>query len=158
VFPNFAASRRFAQKMNELRAAEIAADPGRTARAGDLNAMGLIDEVLHRVIELYREQRNPELLTATLDALSAELGADSVERTLEAFAERFPTVAAYRGELTPQDYLAGATDGRSNREIALESCCSTGWPTRTRPTAVTTSCSTTRRSRSRRPTASYSPG
>ena len=62
VFTNFAAARRFAQKMNEQRAAEIATDPGSDRRAGDLNAMGLIDEILHYVIELYREQRNPELL------------------------------------------------------------------------------------------------
>jgi glycosidase len=120
VFPNFAASRRFAQKMNDQRAAEIAVDPARTARAGDLNAMGLIDEVLHRVIELYRQQRNPQLLTATLDGLTADLGAEAVEATLEAFAERFPTVAAYRGELSAPDYLASSTDGRPNREIALE--------------------------------------
>ena len=60
VFPNFAASRRFAQKMNEQRAAEIAVDPARSARPGDLNAMGLIDEILHLVIELYRQQRNPQ--------------------------------------------------------------------------------------------------
>jgi glycosidase len=120
VFPNFAASRRFAQKMNEQRAAEIAVDPARSARPGDLNAMGLIDEVLHRVIELYRQQRNPQLLAATLDGLAAELGPAAVDSTLEAFAERFPTVAAYRGEMSAADYLAGATDGRSNREIALE--------------------------------------
>jgi glycosidase len=120
VFPNFAASRRFAQAMNERRAAEIARDPTRTARAGDLNAMGLIDEVLHTVISLYRQQRNPQLLSATLDALSAELGDAAVEQVLEAFAERFPTVAAYRGDVSAADYLRGSTEGTPNREIALE--------------------------------------
>jgi glycosidase len=120
VFPNFAASRRFAQRMNETRAAELAADPARTARPGDLNAMGLIDEVLHSVIELYRQQRDPKLMSSALKTLEKELGAEQVESTLRTFAEHFPTVAAYRGDLSADEYLRGETDGRANREIALE--------------------------------------
>jgi glycosidase len=120
VFPDFGASRRFAQRMNEKRAAEIATDPKRSARAGDLNAMGLIDEVLHHVIDLYREQRDPQMMSAAIEALEGELGGDQVEATLRTFAEHFPTVAAYRGDLSPDEYLRGQTDGRPNREIALE--------------------------------------
>src|SRR5919112_2049230 len=120
VFPDFAASRRFAQRINEERAAEIATDPSKSARAGDLNAMGLIDEVLHTVIELYREQRSPHLMSDALAKLAADVGPDKLDQTLTAFADRFPTVAAYRGEQSAADYLTGTTNGRPNREIALE--------------------------------------
>src|SRR6476469_4189244 len=48
VFANFAAARRFAQKMNELR--DLEADPGTAVRAGDISAMGLVDEILHYVV------------------------------------------------------------------------------------------------------------
>src|SRR5437764_15396283 len=57
VFADFAAARRFAQQMNEQR--DLASDPGAAVRAGDLNAMGLVDEVLHYVAGLYRQERNP---------------------------------------------------------------------------------------------------
>jgi len=45
VFADYGAARRFAQAMNAQR--DLAADPAGTVRAGDINAMGLVDEVLH---------------------------------------------------------------------------------------------------------------
>jgi glycosidase len=118
VFADFAAARRFAQAMNAQR--DLAADPGRTVRAGDINAMGLVDEILHHVVELYRQQRNPAAMAGALAALEQALGADALETVLTVFADRFPTVAAYRGEQSAADYLAGRTDGTPNRQIALE--------------------------------------
>ena len=118
VFADYAAARRFAHAMNAQR--DVAADPARAVRAGDINAMGLVDEVLHYVIELYRRQRNPEAMAGALAALDQRLGSAALEAALEVFADRFPTVAAYRGEQSAADYLAGSTDGRPNRQIALE--------------------------------------
>jgi hypothetical protein len=48
VFANFHATRVFAQKMNEKR--DLARFPEQTVRAGQINAMGLIDEILHFVV------------------------------------------------------------------------------------------------------------
>jgi glycosidase len=118
VFADFAAARRFAQAMNAQR--DLAADPARTVRAGDINAMGLVDEILHYVVELYRQQRNPAAMAGALAALEQALGTAALETVLTVFADRFPTVAAYRGEQSAADYLAGRTDGTPNRQIALE--------------------------------------
>src|SRR6188768_2248445 len=60
VFANFHAARLFAQKINERR--DLINYPEQAARAGQINAMGLIDEVLHRVIATYREQQNPNVI------------------------------------------------------------------------------------------------
>ncbi len=54
IFANFHAARIFAQLMNEKR--DVIRLPEQSVRAGQLNAMGLIDEILHYVIQLYREQ------------------------------------------------------------------------------------------------------
>jgi glycosidase len=118
VFADFAAARRFAQQMNAQR--DVAADPGAAVRAGDLNAMGLVDEVFHYVVELYRRERKPDVMVAALADLRERLGEPALDATLETFVDRFPSVAAYRGEQSARDFLAGATDGRPNREIALE--------------------------------------
>src|SRR3982750_4870917 len=71
VFADFAAARRFAQQMNEKR--DLVADPGNAVRVGDINAMGLIDEVLHYVVELYRQERNPTAMSGALNALNEKL-------------------------------------------------------------------------------------
>jgi glycosidase len=118
IFPDFAASRRFAQQINAKR--DIEADPGSAVRAGDINAMGLIDEILHFVIELYREERNPQVMRAALQALEERLAADVLEATLRSFVEHFPTVAIMRGEVAIDEYLAGETEGIPNREAVLE--------------------------------------
>jgi glycosidase len=118
VFADYGAARRFANAMNAQR--DLTADPARTVRPGDINAMGLVDEILHYVVELYRRQRNPAALAGGLAALDQDLGTETLEQVLTVFADRFPTVAAYRGEQSASDYLAGQTNGIPNRQIALE--------------------------------------
>ncbi|CAN5857597.1 hypothetical protein BH24CHL6_BH24CHL6_07170 [soil metagenome] len=118
IFPDYGASRRFAQKINEVRAAR--GEPDATVRASDVNAMGLLHEILHFVIQLYREERNPQATAAALDALEKRLGRDVVDATLRTFVEHFPALAALRAGLSAADYLAGETAGTPNREVALE--------------------------------------
>ena len=118
VFANFHAARVFAQKMNQKR--DLVNYPEQAVKAGQLNAMGLIDEALHLVIAAYREQVNPQVMREALAALYAELGQAEVDVTLHRFADEFPPLAAYRREISVETWLAGATDGMPNREIALE--------------------------------------
>lgn len=123
VFPNFSAARVFAQKMNDRK--NLALFPEQAVRAGQINAMALIDEILHMVIEQYRQQHNPEVMGEALEWLSEQLGEQQVKLALDEFAAGFPLTAIYRGELSLTDYLAGESirpDGRSipNRQIVLE--------------------------------------
>ena len=53
IFANFHAARLFAQKMNAQR--DLLNYPEQTIKAGQLIAMGLIDEILHYIIEQYRQ-------------------------------------------------------------------------------------------------------
>ena len=55
IFANFHAARVFAQKVNEAR--DLASFPEQTVKAGQLNAMGMIDEILHYVVGSYRQHQ-----------------------------------------------------------------------------------------------------
>src|SRR3954454_12694343 len=112
VFADYAAARRFAQRMNEQR--DLTTDPSSAVRAGDINAMGLVDEILHYVIGTYRDERNPEAMSGAVAALEERLTAQGLAQPLEAFVRDSPNVAAYRGDVSPADSLAGTTDGISN--------------------------------------------
>jgi len=118
IFANFQAARVFAQKMNAKR--DLILHPERAVRAGEINAMGLIDEILHVVIKRYREQRNPKVMQEAIAYLEKDLGEDAVDTALRMFVDEFPPIAVYRGEMTPEEYLAGETDAMSHRTIALE--------------------------------------
>ncbi|MCL6525951.1 MAG: alpha-amylase [Thermaceae bacterium] len=114
VFADFGAARRFAAAMNAKR------PPERAVSVGQVNAMGLIDEMLHVTVEAYRTQQNPRVMAEALAQLEVQLGPEALERTLRTFATEFPPLAVYRGEMTIEAYLTGQTEGRSHREIVLE--------------------------------------
>jgi glycosidase len=118
IFVNFHGARTFAKKINAKR--DLVNFPERAVRAGHLNAMGLIDEILHYLIGQYREQRNPDVLAEALEALEQAVGEAAVERTLRAFVDAFPPISVYRREQSVAAYLEGTTDGIPNRHLALE--------------------------------------
>ncbi len=118
ILPNFHAARVFAQKMNAQR--DLVRHPERTVRAGQLNAMGLIDEILHFTVAQYRQQVNPQAMSNALAWLNNTLGVTAVDAALEKFADDFPNVAVYRDQLDAKQFLNGATDGVPHRHVILE--------------------------------------
>lgn len=118
VLANFHAARLLAQKMNATR--DLVTFPERAVRAGQINAMGLIDEILHYVVTLYRRQRNPQVMVDALEYLYAELGEADVDETLRQFVDEFPPVAVYKQEIDLDTYLEGETDDIPNRALVLE--------------------------------------
>jgi len=133
VFANVAASRKLAEALNRARGADT--DPSGAINAGALFAMGLIDELSHALVDRYRKQIDPAVLaeaerwfavqidsgkisSAQIDAGNS--GPAKLEALLLAFTEQFPNAAVFRGKLTAAEWLRGVTDGRPNREAALE--------------------------------------
>jgi glycosidase len=118
VLADFHAARVFAQRMNSRR--DLASFPERAVRAGQINAMGLIDEILHYVAELFREQKNREVLAQALQFLERRLGRKDLDATLLRFLDEFPPVEVYQGSREARAWLAGRTEGTPNRQVALE--------------------------------------
>ncbi len=118
IFANFHAARLFTQKMNQKR--DLIQFPEQAVRAGQINAMGMIDEILHYVIGLYRQQVNPLAIRNALAFLDQSLGREIVDRALWIFTDEFPPLAVYTQEQTVGEYLQGQTGEIPNRQIALE--------------------------------------
>ncbi len=105
LLADFAAARRFAESISRVR--------GQAVPASDIYAMGLIDEILHILIRQY-ELQHPGFMQQVLSQ------AGDVDAALLRFTEEFPPLAVYRGEIKPESYLAGETNGRPHRLAALE--------------------------------------
>jgi glycosidase len=106
ILANFAAARRFAESMSRVR--------GQAVPASDINAMGLIDEILHILFRKY-EMENPDVMQRALSAIGRDADA-----ALLKFTEDFPPMLVYHHEMSPHMYLSTSTDGRSNRTATLE--------------------------------------
>src|ERR1043166_3522078 len=118
VMADLAASRELAHRMNTVRDAARHAD--RTVNPGALNAMGLLDEVTHVVLAQFRVRRDPRALLDALAWFEARMTRTALDTTLLAFAERFPTVAVYRGVEVARRWLRDSTAGVPHRAVALE--------------------------------------
>ena len=118
IIPDFPAARAFAKRMNDR--ADPERYPGRVVHAAELNAMGLIDEILHHAVEIYRRTVNPHVMSDAVAALEAQLQPEVLDRALALFVEQFPPLAVIRDGQDPVAYLAGETEGHTNRAIALE--------------------------------------
>ena len=62
----------------------------------------------------------PSTIAEALQWFDARLGKEELDKTILAFIERFPTADVYRKEKTPEEWLAGQTDGISHRAVAFE--------------------------------------
>jgi glycosidase len=118
VFPNFRAIRTFVQRINEKK--DLVRFPEQAVIPGQINAMGLIDEILHYVVGLYRNEQNRQVMQQALDQLDQLLGKAAVEKALRKFSEEFPPLAVYRNEIDLDVYLEGETGGVPHRQIVLE--------------------------------------
>ncbi len=63
-------------------------------RAGDLNAMGLIDEILHHVIGLYARRIDPAVFSRAEKSLGEHVGEEALRTGEARFGEVFPDAAA----------------------------------------------------------------
>ena len=118
VLANMPMCREFAHRMNQVR--EVEKHPERAVHAGELYAMGLIDEASHVLMARYREQMDPQVMQAALHRLGSQVGAEELDKLLLTFVQHFPGSTVIRGKETPEQWLAASAGGISNREAALE--------------------------------------
>jgi glycosidase len=118
VFANVAACREFAYRINKVR--EVEKHPEQAVHAGQLYAMGLIDEASHVLMARYRERFDPAVMSQALEWFSGIVGTEPLGRMLLTFVEEFPGASVICGQMTPSQWLSGETDGASHWAVALE--------------------------------------
>ena len=118
IFINFHSARIFVQKMNEKR--DLLNFPEQAVKTGQIVTMGLIDEILHHVVFLYRQEINAEIMGKALISLYDSKGRENVDKAIRVFIDEFPPLAVYQQEITVEEYFAGKTEGILNKHIALE--------------------------------------
>ncbi len=93
---------------------------GKSVRYGDLFALVLLQQVFHRVIELYVLERQPRLFDLALAELAERLGNAQAEQLLATFGEVFPPLPVYHGNVEVRQFLRTYAHGRSNRDTLIE--------------------------------------
>jgi len=118
IFADFNAVRQFAYLINRER--DLKNNPEQRIHASELNAMGLLDEIMHFIIEKYREEINPELLNNIDRMIQSKFGPVKSDLLYENFAEDFPTTDVYSRKESAREYLNRSTGNLSNRHVVIE--------------------------------------
>jgi glycosidase len=118
VFADFFSARLFAHRMNEKNVAD--ARPDLVVKAGRVNAMGLIDEILHYVASLYRESVDKRCFAEAYDRFRAAAGDMASKKLLIAFASEFPPESVLSGKASAEAYVSGSTGGEEHAHLLME--------------------------------------
>ena len=113
-----AAARKLAYQINNVRKQENFI--GKLTSPGEVNALGLIHEILHYLIGLYETNVNPGVFSRSLKYLKNSTGETDSEKVFLEFINEFPPLNVYKNIIKPGDYLTGSTGGKPNTEILLE--------------------------------------
>lgn len=114
VLADFLQVRLLAQRINELRSENL------RVSAGELNAVGLMDEIFHSVFALYQKKINPGAIKKAYKFLENEIGESVFNFFIGDFVRLFPPKPVYSGEMSVEEYLKSANDGTLHTEISLE--------------------------------------
>lgn len=118
IFPNYNAVRILAQKINARR--DLQKHPEQTIKSGQLNAMGLLDEIYHYLLRLYEETANPKVFERAEKKLNQAIMPEKVTETLGQFGTLFPSLEVYLGKKKLDEYLKDSTGDKPHTEVTLE--------------------------------------
>ncbi len=124
VISDMKAVRIFTEKLNQHF--DKIGLPEKRVSAGSINAMGLIDEILHYCCMLYRKTKLSTAFSDALKYLDNKYGTEKIDELLIQFNTEFPPTEVYRGEISVKKYLSqtaidiGTGKLRSNRESSFE--------------------------------------
>ena len=118
IFANFLEVRKFAQKINLKR--DLINNPDSIVHAGDINALGLMDEIFHLVFLKFQQNNSPKLLDELVSHLTNVHGEDKIINLFTQFLIEFPPVNVYNEITSVMDYIGGSTNGRQNASLVIE--------------------------------------
>jgi glycosidase len=95
-------------------------EKGPFVKAGVINAMALIDEILHAVCAQYRQNVRADAFDQALLGVKDAIGAEASMDSLLSFTKDFPPSSVYAEEESAESWLDGLADGRGKKAISLE--------------------------------------
>ena len=104
VFANMKNVRAFQLLFNNY-IETVTGDQNKKVSAGQLNAMGLIDEIFHHVFMRYRQKKSPLFMKELLILLNNTYTKEQIDNLLFDFMKEFPPVEVYQEKCTPAEYL-----------------------------------------------------
>lgn len=119
VFANFRQAQLFTELVNQVRLTSEDFKGARQVRAPEVNAMGVLHEIYHYIIDLYINTIDRNAFFKCEKILSNELSYSTIRSIQKKLLEDFPPLSIYKGDLTVDEYLERGQPGFPNTHSAL---------------------------------------
>jgi len=100
---NFNAARLLASKMNEQK--DLLNFPESAARASEIYAIGLIDEIFHHVFNLYKKTTTENIFQKAVEYLTQNLTTQEINQVIQLFTKEFPPKKVFLKEQSITDFI-----------------------------------------------------
>jgi glycosidase len=100
---NFNAAKLLASKMNEKK--DLLNFPESAAKASEIYAIGLIDEIFHHVFNLYKKTIKENIFQEAVEYLTQNLTSQEINQVIQLFVKEFPPQKVYLKEQSITDYI-----------------------------------------------------
>lgn len=118
IIANFKLARQLSDKINTIRKNED--QPELQITAGQLNALGLLHEINHYIINHYKENENLGVLSKCINHLQQQLGDKELNEVLTEYLHEFPPLKVSKGMQSAEEFLKDTTYEKPNIELVLE--------------------------------------
>lgn len=103
IIGSFHSARVLAANVNKQK--DLLTFPETAAKASEIFAIGLMDEIFHFILKSYRQQTNNDILDEALTFIKQNLSISETNKVLELFLKEFPPVSVYQQKEKLEDYL-----------------------------------------------------
>lgn len=103
IIGNFHDARLLAAAMNTQK--DLISDPNGAAKASEIFAIGLMDEIFHYILKSYRQHVNEKILDEALIYLNNHLSESETRKVVELFLDLFPPTSVYQKKESLKEYL-----------------------------------------------------
>ncbi len=118
IFANFLEVRKFTQKINRKR--DLLNFPDSVVHAGDMNALGLMDEIFHLVFSKYQQSYSLGLLDEMVAQLIEVYGENKINHLFSQFLIEFPPESVYKEITSVSDFIRASTNSKPNTSLIME--------------------------------------
>lgn len=103
IIGNFHNSRLLAASINKQK--DLFTYPETAAKASEIFAIGLMDEIFHFILKSYRKQIQKNILDEALAYIELNLSKSETRKVIELFLKEFPPISVYQQKEKLEDYI-----------------------------------------------------
>ncbi len=103
IIGNFHSSRLLAASINKQK--DLFTYPETAAKASEIFAIGLMDEIFHFILKSYQQQIQKNILDEALNYVELNLTKSETRKVIELFLKEFPPISVYQQKEKLEDHI-----------------------------------------------------